>query len=180
MDVRAVDRAQGDIHPGGNPHYWTDPRNGLRLAEGIAQKLQEIDPENAAKYKQNKEAFVAKLRDAMARWDKSLSPLKGASVVVYHESWVYFLDWAHLVQVGALEPKPGIPPTPSHVAALIGRVKDRNVRFVLQESFYPTQLSTLFSQKANAPLKVLPSMVGAGGTKHYIDVIDTIVKEITQ
>ena len=180
MDVRAVDRAQGDIHPGGNPHYWTDPRNGLRIAEGIAAKLSEIDPAHAAIYRQRKEAFAAMLQARMKQWQIALATLKGASVVVYHESWVYFLDWAHLVQAGALEPKPGIPPTPSHVAGLIGRMRDKNVRFVLQESFYPTQLSKLFSQKSGAPLKVLPTMTGAGGTKSYVDVIDTIVKEITQ
>lgn len=179
MEVKAVDRAQGDIHPGGNPHYWTDPGNGLRIAEGIAAKLKEIDPSGAADYLRGKEAFVAKLRKYMEQWNATLAPMKGAAVVVYHESWTYFLNWAGLVQAGALEPKPGIPPTPSHVAALIGRVKDRNVRFVLQESFYPTQLSGLFSQKANAPLKVLPTMTGAGGTKDYIDVINTIVKEIS-
>ena len=162
MDVRAVDRAQGDIHPGGNPHYWIDPRNGLRIAEGIAAKLSEIDPENAAIYRQRKDAFAVTLRSRMKQWEAALASIKGASVVVYHESWVYFLDWAHLVQAGALEPKPGIPPTPSHVAGLIGRVRNRDVRFVLQESFYPTQLSKLFSQKSGAPLKVLPTMTGGG------------------
>ncbi len=180
MDVRAVDRAEGDVHPGGNPHYWIDPRNGIRLAEGIAAKLSEIDPPNAQTYKARKEAFIGDLKKHMEQWSAALAPLKGSSVVVYHESWTYFLAWSGLVQAGALEPKPGVPPSPSHVATLIGRVRDKKVRFVLQESFYPTQMSKLFSEKANTTLLVLPTMVGADDTKNYIDLVDTIVKELTR
>jgi zinc/manganese transport system substrate-binding protein len=180
MEVRSVDRSQGDIHPGGNPHFWIDPRNGLRIAKGIAERLKTIDPSNAAVYDAGRDSFVAKLEQAMTRWKKALAPLLGTRVVVYHESWVYFLDWSGLVQAGALEPKPGIPPTPSHVAGLIKRVEGLGVRFTLQESFYPTQLSNLFAAKSGAVLKVMPTMTGARGTTSYIDMIDSIVKELTR
>ena len=178
MEVRSVNRAEGDIHPGGNPHYWTDPRNGVRLAIGIADKLKALDPTHAAQYDAGRDRFVEALKSAMARWRKALTPLKGTKVVVYHESWVYFLEWSGLTQAGALEPKPGIPPTPSHVASLISAVSGQNVRFMMQESFYPTQLSRLFAAKSGAALKVLPTMTGAAGTHSYIDLIDTIVKEL--
>lgn len=180
MEVQAPDRAQGDIHPGGNPHYWTDPRNGVRIARGIAKKLAEIDPPNAAAYEAGAQSFVSMLEGRMAEWQKVLAPVKGRKVVVYHDSWVYFLDWAGIVQAGTLEPKPGIPPRADHVAQLIQQTQGQGVKYIIQESFYPTQLSSLFAQKAGAELKVLPTMAGAGGTHSYVDVIDTIVRELAK
>lgn len=180
LQVRAPDRAQGDVHPGGNPHYWTDPRNGVRIAKGIAKRLASIDPAHAADYEAGAQRFSAQLEARMAEWQKALAPHRGTQVVVYHESWVYFLDWAGYRQAGTLEPKPGIPPKPAHVAELIQRVRGQNIKYVLQESFYPTQLSRLFAQKAGAQLKVLPTMVGAGGTHSYVDMIDMLVREVTR
>ncbi len=179
MQVRSPDRSQGDIHPGGNPHYWTDPRNGIRMARGIAQRLAKIDPGNADAYKAGADAFVRRMEAKIAEWRKRLEPLKGTKVVVYHESWVYFLDFAGFVQAGELEPKPGIPPKPAHVAELIQRVQGQGIKFVVQESFYPTQLSRIFAQKSGAELKVLPTMVGAGGTSSYTDLIERLVSELT-
>jgi len=180
MDVRAPDRSQGDIHPNGNPHYWTDPRNGIRLARGIAQKLIELDPNHATDIRSRLHSFVNRLEDRMEAWEKRLKPLRGAKVVVYHESWVYFLDWAGFIQAGALEPKPGIPPKPSHVAKLIKRAKVEKIKYMIQESFYPTQMSRIFAKKSGAELKVLPTMVGASGTHSYFDVIDKLVHELTE
>jgi zinc/manganese transport system substrate-binding protein len=179
MQVRSPDRSQGDIHPGGNPHYWTDPRNGIRMARGIAQRLAKIDPGNSDAYKAGADAFVRRMEGKIAEWRKRLEPLKGTKVVVYHESWVYFLDFVGFVQAGELEPKPGIPPKPAHVAELIQRVQGQGIKFVMQESFYPTQLSRIFAQKSGAQLKVLPTMVGAGGTSSYTDLIDRLVSELT-
>jgi zinc/manganese transport system substrate-binding protein len=179
MDVRTPDRAKGDIHPGGNPHYWTDPRNGLAIARGIARRLIELDAAHEKDYRRRLQGFVDRLQARMAEWEKRLSPYRGTRVVVYHESWVYFLDWAGFVQAGALEPKPGIPPRPSHVATLIQRVRGQNVRYVIQESFYPTNLSKIFAKKSGATLKVLPTMVGAGGTHTYFDVIERLVEALT-
>ena len=179
-DIRAVDRAQGDIHPGGNPHYWTDPQNGIRIANGILAALNELAPESAAFFTANTSAFVKRLKQKMTQWRGTLNKQGPVNVVVYHESWTYFLEWAGYRQKGTLEPKPGVPPSPAHIVKLIQNVKRDNVRYVLQESFYPTNLSRLFAQKTGAQLKVLPTMVGAQGTTSYIDLIDTIVKEITQ
>jgi zinc/manganese transport system substrate-binding protein len=179
MQVRSPDRSQGDIHPGGNPHYWTDPRNGIRMARGIAQRLAKIDPDHADAYKAGADAFVRRMEGKMVEWRKRLDPHKGTKVVVYHESWAYFLDFAGFVQAGELEPKPGIPPKPAHVAELIQRVQGQGVKFVMQESFYPTQLSRIFAQKSGAELKVLPTMVGAGGTSSYTDLIERLVSELT-
>lgn len=179
LDVRTPDRAMGDIHPGGNPHYWTDPRNGIRIAEGIAKRLAELDPDHAADIRTRLRLFTSRLEDHMTIWEKHLAKHRGTKVVVYHESWIYFLDWSGYEEIGALEPKPGIPPNPSHVAQLIKKVRGSGVKYVIQESFYPTQLSEIFAQKSGAELKVLPTMVGAGGTHSYFEVIDKLVNELT-
>jgi zinc/manganese transport system substrate-binding protein len=180
MEVRAVDRAKGDIHPGGNPHYWTDPRNGISIARGIAARLIELDPQHEQDVRSRLRSFVDRLEGRMVAWEKMLAPHRGTKVVVYHESWVYFLDWAGFVQAGALEPKPGIPPKPSHVADLITKVKSEDVRYVIQESFYPTKLARIFAERSGAKHLILPTMVGAGGTHTYFDVIDRLVKELTR
>lgn len=179
LEVQTADHAKGDIHPGGNPHYWIDPRNGLRLARGLAKRLAMIDAAHADDYRRNATDFVRRLEEKIAQWRKLLTPGRGTKVVVYHRSWAYFLDFAGYVEVGELEPKPGIPPSPGHIAELIRRVKDQKVRFVMQESFYPTQLSRLFAQKSGAQLKVLPTMVGADqGARGYIENIDRLVREL--
>lgn len=180
MEVQSVNRAKGDIHPGGNPHYWIDPRNGLKIAQGIANELSSIDSKYAHQFQKNAEVFKNKLLRKMTAWKKRLAPKKGTKVVVYHNSWMYFLNWAQYVQVGALEPKPGVPPSSSHVAHLLKKTTRSQIQYVLQESFYPTNLSSLFAKKANATLRVLPTMVGAKGTSDYINLIDSIVKEITK
>ncbi|MCP4676299.1 MAG: zinc ABC transporter substrate-binding protein [Deltaproteobacteria bacterium] len=180
MEVMAVDRSKGDIHPSGNPHYWTDPRNGIRMAKGIAKRLAEIDPSHAADYAAGRDRFISKLKVKIVEWEKKLAPHRGTKVVVYHESWIYFLDWTGFVKAGALEPKPGIPPKPSHVATLIKKVRGQGIKLVVQESFYPTRLSKIFAEKSGAALKVLPTMVGAGGTRDYFEVVDKLVNEFTK
>ena len=176
-----VDRAFGDIHPGGNPHFWTDPRNGLSIASEITRRLSEIDPENRENYEKGFAVFKQSLESKIAQWQEKLAPLKGTKVVVYHESWDYFLDWIGFEQAGTLEPKPGVPPSPGHVAKLIRQVKEKNVRLILQESFYPTNLSKVFADKTGAQLLVMPTMVGAlPGTDSYIELIDTMVLMISK
>lgn len=179
MDVRAPDRSQGDIHPGGNPHYWFDPRNGLKIARGIAAALSALDPGGEATYRAGLAGFTRRLEAKLREWERRLAPRRGTEVIVYHESWTYFFDWAGLVQAGALEPKPGIPPSPSHAAALVKKGRDRSIAYVVQESFYPTGLSSVIARKIGAKLKVLPIMTGAGGTRTYIELVDRLVAELT-
>jgi zinc/manganese transport system substrate-binding protein len=179
LDVRAPDRSQGDIHPGGNPHYWFDPRNGLRIAKGVAAALEGVDPGGAAQYRAGLAAFTKRLGAKLDGWRQRLAPRRGTEVIVYHESWTYFFDWAGFVRVGALEPKPGIPPSPAHAADLVRRGRERKIAYVVQESFYPTGLSSVIAKKTGAKLKVLPIMTGAAGTRTYIDLVDRLVRELT-
>ncbi|MGE5444626.1 MAG: metal ABC transporter substrate-binding protein [Ignavibacteriales bacterium] len=174
-----IDRSMGDIHPGGNPHYWLDPRNGIAVAKGIAERLKEIDPKNASYYDERLGDFTKRLSAKIKEWDEKLAPYKGTQIVTYHKSWVYFSDWAGFDEVGYVEPKPGIPPSPSYVVELISNIQKMNVKLVIAESFYPQKAPALIAQKAGASLLVLPSEVGArDGINTYSDLFDAIVGEI--
>lgn len=175
-----VDRSMGDIHPVGNPHYMLDPRNGIAVARGIADRLKQIDPKNAFYYDERLEDFTRRLSAKIKEWDEKLAPYRGTQIVTYHKSWVYFSNWAGFEELGYVEPKPGIPPSPSYVAELIRRIQKMNVRLVIAESFYPQKVPTLIAQKAGAYFLTLPSEVGARDRINtYFDLFDTIVGEIT-
>lgn len=168
-----VDRAKGDIHPGGNPHYLTDPQNAKRCAAAIAAALARIDAARAEEYRKNAAAFAARLDEKIAAWEKRMAPLRGAPVVVYHRSWVYLLDWLGLAEVGALEPKPGIPPTPAHIAKLLVDMRQKNAKLILQESFYPDATSHLLAEKTGAAVIEIPG--GPAADKTYADWMDDLL-----
>jgi len=174
------DRAMGDVHGGGNPHYYTSPLYLFRVAEGIRDRLKTLDPEGAKTYDANWLTFVNTYDQRMKGWLRRIGALRGTRVVVYHQSWIYLLQWVGLERVGALEPKPGVPPSPAHVSRLLRQTKDRGVRFVLQEVYHPTKLSRVFAGKAGASLLVLPSMVGAVADTNTIwDKFDRIVEMLS-
>jgi zinc/manganese transport system substrate-binding protein len=174
-----IDRSMGDIHPGGNPHYMLDPRNGIPVAKGIADRLKEIDPENASYYDERLRDFVGHLNVKIKEWDHKLAPYKGAEIVTYHKGWVYFSNWADFKEVGYIEPKPGIPPSPSYVAELIRRIQQMNVKLVIAESYYPQKTPALIAEKAGASFLTLPASVGGrDGINTYYDLFDVIVGDI--
>jgi zinc/manganese transport system substrate-binding protein len=175
-----ADRAMGDVHGGGNPHYYVSPPEMLQVSEAIYKKLVELDPDGRGEYDQRWQAFSAKFKDKIAEWKKALAPLAGSKVVEYHKSWIYLLDWAGLVSAGALEPKPGIPPSASHVTELLMQVKGQNVRFVFRENYHSDRLSQVFASKAGAKLLDVPTMVGAEpGIKTIWDKWDRVVQLLT-
>jgi zinc/manganese transport system substrate-binding protein len=175
-----IDRSMGDIHAFGNPHYMLDPRNGILVAKGIAERLGQIDSENASFYEHNFEEFADRLVKEISEWEAQLAPFKGTKIVAYHKSWDYFANWAGFDEVGWIEPKPGIPPTPSHVAHLIAIMKNENVKLVIAESFYPQKTARIIAEKTGTEFLVLPSSVGAReGIDTYTQLIDTIVNELT-
>ena len=180
-DVPAkADRAMGDVHGGGNPHYYTSPPEMLRVSEAIYRKLVELDPAGRAEYDARWQAFSKKYKEKMAAWKAALTPFAGTKVVEYHKSWVYLLDWMGFTSVGALEPKPGIPPSPGHVTELLGQVRNQNVRFVFREIYHADSLSQVFASKAGARLLDLPTMVGAEpGIKTIWDKWDRVVAMLT-
>lgn len=175
-----VDRSMGDVHPRGNPHYMLDPRNGLLVAKGITEKLSGIDPENAAYYEENYRNFEKLLELKISEWAKELAPYRGTEVVSYHKNLDYFTRWAGFEDAGYIEPKPGIPPTPSHVAALIKKMEAEDVKLVLASNYYPQKTPRIISEKTGAVFLSIPTSVGGEeGINTYFDLFDAIVGEIT-
>jgi zinc/manganese transport system substrate-binding protein len=179
--VANVDRSMGDVHGGGNPHFYNSPAELYAVAKAIRDRLKTLDPEGAATYDKRWAAFDKRYAQKTAEWRNKIAPFKGTNVVVYHESWIYLIDWLGFEQAGALEPKPGVSPSPAHVGRLLNEVKSRNVKLVFQEVYHPTSLSKLFADKAGAKLLVLPSMVGgAKGVDTIWDKFDTIIAMIVR
>lgn len=175
-----IDRSMGDIHPGGNPHFMLDPRNGIPVARGIAARLIQIDPDNAKFYEENFENFISTLKLKISEWEAELAPFEGTEVVTYHKLWIYFTTWAGFKEVGTIEPKPGIPPTPSHIADLIRRMQSQDVKLIFSANYYPRKTPAIIAQKTSATSLVLPTMVnGQEGINTYIELFDALVGEIT-
>ncbi len=150
-----VDRSMGDVHPGGNPHYLVDPASGAAIARALGERLAEIDPAGADGYRNRAADFA--VRAEQLRWEivEASGSVRGAPVVVYHASWVYLMELLGLDQVAAVEPKPGIPPTPAHVARVIEAMQARGARVVIQEPFYPVRTSQQIADKVGGEVLVV-------------------------
>jgi zinc/manganese transport system substrate-binding protein len=170
-----VDRSMGDIHPGGNPHYLYDPRQAASCAKAIAAKLASIDRGNAAGYEANTRRFVERLDKARAGWEQRMAPYKGRPVITFHRSWNYLLDWLGLTSVAELEPKPGIPPSPSHVASVLAIGRANKVRCVIQESFYPDKTGRLVAKKLDGQLVSLPAGADVAAGEGYIEYVGRMI-----
>jgi zinc/manganese transport system substrate-binding protein len=157
---KVVDRAMGDIHPSGNPHVHLDPRNIAKVGEVVTARLAEIDPANAATYRARGEDFSKRWQQAVEKWRQQAQPLKGMPVVVYHRDMSYFINWAGMREVGSLEPKPGIPPTPTHLAELVERMKREPAKAVVYSPYNNPGAAQFLSQRANIPIVPLPFTVG--------------------
>jgi len=172
-----VTRAMGDVHPFGNPHYWLDPSNGRVIARAIAAKLSEIDPAGAAEYKTNLAAFETALAAGDQKWVAMLAPYAGTEVVTYHNSWPNFLKHFGLKAAGYIEPKPGIPPTPSHTVELINLMIAKKVPVILMEPYFDERTPRAVAQKTGATLlRFIPSVGGVPEAKNYISLFDYDVK----
>jgi zinc/manganese transport system substrate-binding protein len=175
-----IDRSQGDIHPGGNPHYLTDPRNGAKVALGVAQKLGAIDPAHRADYLKRARAIEQKA-SALADRERArflAIPAVQRHVVTYHQSWVYFLDWLSLEEIGTIEPKPGIPPDPPHVSRLLTHMRKVHTDAILQEAYYSSRTSKLLAEKAGVPLVVLPGGADFERGESYLDYLETLTRKV--
>ncbi len=162
-----VTRAQGDVHPFGNPHYWLDPENGRRVAKGIADKLAELRSSDAAYFNQNFESFSQRLTDASKKWLAEMEPYRGRKVITYHRSWPNFLKYFGLVTMGEIEPRPGIPPTPSHTLDLINIVKREHVSVILVEPYFDPKTPQSIARETGAQAVIMPPSVG--GEKEITD-----------
>jgi zinc/manganese transport system substrate-binding protein len=175
----AVNRSMGDVHPSGNPHYWLDPANGVRIAIQIEKRLAQLRPADAAYFEQRLNAFKVRINEANKRWLAELAPYKGAKIITYHSSWPNFTKHFGLNTVGFVEPKPGIPPSPSHTLELINLMKDQKVKVILMEPYFDQKTPEFIAQKTGAKVVVMyPSVGGAPGIDDYLKVFDRDVADL--
>jgi zinc/manganese transport system substrate-binding protein len=174
-----LDRSLGDIHPMGNPHFNLDPGNGKNIVRAIVDGLSRNFPEYATTFKKNGDAYNAKLDEAIARWQREAAPLKGKKFVSYHPDMIYLAERFGMVQFGTIEIRPGIDPTPAHVADLIERMRQNKVDLVIRELHYPAGLASTVAQSTGAKLVEIPSMVrGVPEAKDYISFVDYNVRTL--
>src|SRR5574341_1384878 len=157
----SVSRAQGDVHPLGNPHYWLDPENGAPIARAIRDGLTRVSPRDAALFAQRCGDFEKRLTEATGKWKAQARKigLTGIKVVTYHRSWSYFARAFGLEVVNFVEPRPGIPPSPNHVQDLVAQMKQGGVRLLMMEAFFDPRLPEKISRETGVPLAVMPTSV---------------------
>jgi len=155
-----LDRSEGDIHPQGNPHFQLDPYRVLAIAKALDARLAELDPPHAAQYRQRLADFTTRWTAAIGKWEAKAAPLKGRKVVVHHLSWVYLNTWLGLEQIGALEPKPGVPPTSAHLAGLVELAKNQHAFAILRAAYQDQKPGDWLSAQTGVPAVTLPFTVG--------------------
>ena len=165
----ALTRAMGDVHPSGNPHYWLDPNNGRLIAQLIQQKFGELDAADRAYFAQRYTDFDRRLAAAEKRWDAMMAPYKGTRLVTYHRSWPNFMERFGLEVMGYVEPKPGIPPSPTHTIELIAEMKRQGVKLVVMESYFDSKTPEKIAAQVGGKVVTLsPSVGGEAAAKDYL------------
>ena len=176
-----VDRSMGDVHPVGNPHYSIDPGMAAGVTANIVEGLARVAPQSRPAFERNRQAFLARVDQALARWTTEMAPFEGAKVVVDHNMWIYFLTRFGLVEAGSVEERPGIPPTPSHLTRLIALMKEQKVKVVVSVPWTDQKLAERVAQEAGAKVVPLAPAVGSvKGADGYIETIDYNVRSIAQ
>ena len=176
-----VDRSMGDVHPVGNPHYSIDPGMAAGVTANIVEGLARVAPQSRPVFERNRQAFLARVDQALARWTAEMAPFKGAKVVVDHNMWIYFLTRFGLVEAGSVEERPGIPPTPSHLTRLIALMKDQKVKVIVSVPWTDQKLAERVAREAGAKVVPLAPAVGSvKGADGYLETIDYNVRSIAQ
>ena len=161
MDVPTrLDRSEGDVHPGGNPHIQTDPRNILLVSHELAQRLAQIDPANGLFYEARHKEFVMRWSAAIQRWEKEAAPLKGAVIMVQHKGFPYLENWLGLNEVAALEPKPGVEPSSGHLTDILALMQRQKPVMIIRAAYNDGRASEWLAERSKVPVVVLPFTVG--------------------
>jgi zinc/manganese transport system substrate-binding protein len=178
----AVTRAMGDVHPLGNPHYWLDPANAVRIAIQIENRLAELRPADSKYFEQRLNDFKVRINEANKRWTAELAPYRGAKIVTYHNSWPNFAKHFGLDVAGYVEPKPGVPPSPSHTFELINQMKAQHVKVIAMEPYFDLKTPQSIGEQTGATVVVLyPSVGGAkSGTDNYFQLFDTNIANLVK
>jgi len=174
-----LDRADGDVHPGGNPHIQTDPRNILLVAKQLALRLAQVDAANAAYYAAREKSFAERWNVAMKRWETLAAPLKGVPIVVQHKGFPYLEDWLGLREVATLEPKPGVEPTSTHLAEVLAQLQRQPAKMVIRAAYNDGRASEWLAERAHIPAVALPFTVGADAqSKDLFGLFDDTVQRL--
>jgi ABC-type Zn uptake system ZnuABC Zn-binding protein ZnuA len=177
--VGTVSRAEGDIHPLGNPHYYLDPKALEVVANHLAEVFSQLDPANATDYGANAKAFDVRMEASLKKWGGELEPYKGAGIVPYHKNFIYFLDRFGLREFGNVEPKPGIPPTPRHIAELAEAMKKSGVKVVVYGPYYKADASNEVAKRAGGTaVEIATEVGGLPGTDDVFSKFDTLVSSL--
>ncbi len=174
-----LDRADGDVHPDGNPHIQTDPRNITRVAAALAARLAELDPANAAVYQARHKAFIGRWTTAIANWERQAAALRGVPILVQHKAFAYLEDWLGLKQVAALEPKPGVEPTIAHLSEVLAKLQQQPVKMVLRAAYQNDRASLWIAERARINAVVLPFTVGGNeAAKDLFSLFDDTIQRL--
>ncbi|MBI5462590.1 MAG: zinc ABC transporter substrate-binding protein [Gammaproteobacteria bacterium] len=155
-----LDRSEGDVHPYGNPHIQTDPRNIAKVAQALATRLAEVDAAQATFYAARYQAFATRWQQAIARWEQQAAPLRGMPIVVQHKGWIYLQDWLGFTEVATLEPKPGIPPSSGYLASVLEQLRQQPARMVIRAAYQDAHASDWLSKQTGIAAVELPFPVG--------------------
>jgi ABC-type Zn uptake system ZnuABC Zn-binding protein ZnuA len=176
----SANRAEGDIHIYGNPHYWLDPINGKTIARNIANGLVRVDPSNKSFYEANLAAFNNKIDAKLKEWQGKMAPYKGSKIIAYHNEWVYFETRFGLQVVDFMEPKPGIPPTPSQLVKVINEVKANKIKVIISSPYFTTSSSDVVGKQTGVKELTLATSVGAfDSIKDYFSLFDYNIDQLT-
>ena len=176
-----VSRAEGDVHPLGNPHYYDDPMALEVVADHMAEVFSRLDPANAADYAANAKAFDEKMEASLAKWQQEMAPYKGTSIVTYHKNFVYFADRFGLKLFGTVEPKPGIPPSPHYLSELAEKMKKEGVKVVLYQPYYNADASNQLAKRVGGvAVEIATEVGGVPGTDDVFSKFDTTVSSLTR
>jgi len=174
-----VDRSLGDIHAAGNPHVHTDPRNIARVAEVLAQRLAQLDPAAADTFKSRAESFRSRWQSAIERWERDGARLRGVPVVVFHKDLSYFIRWMGMREAGSLEAKPGIPPTPAHLAELVEQMKRAPAKAIVYSPYNDPRAAQFLSERTGIPAVMLPFTVGGSDkAKDLFGLFDDMIARL--
>ena len=175
----SVNRGEGDIHIYGNPHYWLDPLNGKVIARNIANGLERIDPSNKDFYEANLRGFYARIDAKLKEWSAKMAPYRGSKIIAYHNEWVYFERRFGLQIVDFMEPKPGIPPSPSQLVKVIREVQANKIKVIISSPYFTTSSSDVVAKQTGVKELTLATSVGAfSSIKNYFDLFDYNVDQL--
>lgn len=175
----SFDRSKGDVHSLGNPHFLMDPANVKIVARNMAARFSKVDPKAATTYAANLARFNSRIDARAAEWQRTLAPFRGAKIVTYHKDFVYFANRFGLTIVDELEPKPGIAPSPAHLARVIGDMKSQNVKVVLLQPYQNRRTAETVARRTGAAVLEMPQQPGARArTSSYFETMDYLVNTL--